>query len=47
MVYWKLPFMLRKVEVLGQVFELDDWSLKASIDYGCRARGAEPTDAKP
>ena len=37
-VYWKLPFMLTREEVLGQVSGLDVWrTLRASIDYGCRA----------
>ena len=38
MVYWKLPFMLARKEVLRQVSGLDVWwTLRASIDYGCRA----------
>ena len=38
MVYWKLPFMLTRKEVLRQVSGLDVWRiLRASIDYGCRA----------
>ena len=48
MVYWKLPFMLAKEEVLGQVSGLNVlWTLRASIDYGYRAHRAESTDAKP
>jgi hypothetical protein len=38
MVYRKLPFMLARKEVLGQVSELDVWwTLRASIDYGYKA----------
>jgi len=38
MVYWKLPFMLTRKEVLRQVSGLDVWwTLRASINYGCRA----------
>ena len=38
MVYWKLPFMLARKEVLRQVSELDSWwTLRALIDYGYRA----------
>ena len=38
MVYWKLPFMLARKEVLRQVSKLDVWwTLRASIDYGYRA----------
>ena len=38
MVYWKLPFMLTREEVLGQVSGLDVWRiLRALIDYGYRA----------
>ena len=37
MVYWKLPFMLTRKEVLRQVSGLDVWwTLRASIDYGRR-----------
>jgi hypothetical protein len=38
MVYWKLPFMLARKEVLRQVSELDVWwILRTSINYGYRA----------
>jgi len=38
MVYWKLPFMLTRKEVPRQVSGLDVWwTLRALIDYGCRA----------
>ena len=38
MVYWKLPFMLARKEVLRQVSKLDVWwTLRALIDCGCRA----------
>ena len=38
MVYWRLPFMLTREEVLGQVSELDAWwTLRALIDCGYRA----------
>jgi len=38
MVQRKLPLVLAKEEVLGQVSGLDVWwTLRASIDYGCRA----------
>ena len=38
MVYWKLPLMLAKEEVFRQVSGSDVWwTLRASIDYGCRA----------
>ena len=38
MVYWKLPFILMRNEVLRQVSGLDVWwILRALINYGCRA----------
>jgi hypothetical protein len=34
MVYWKLPFMLMRKEVIRQVSGLDVWgTLRALIDY--------------